>query len=340
MKIAFMTDTHFGEYNQAVAPTPDEVADAMEHCLLEAELAEKVGFDDVWVPERHQRPETWWPNTVTLLTALAARTKRVHLACTVMQPTFHDPMHLAEALAAIDNLSRGRFSFGSGVGYHEDYFRCFGVPFEKRGKRFEEVMDCIVGAWTEDEFNYNGEFYQYEGVRMTPKPFQRPRPPIWIGAFAPKAMERALNYEGWCVWFPPHVDELGPAAKTMRERAAELGKKDWEIVIGYEGWIGNEPDLREKHGHRWVKEWSFYADKGLSPDVQGETMLNTIEKNFLCIGNTQKWVDRMGQMKEKVNPDRLCIRTRNPVNPGHYYPSRTESLEQIERFGEILKQLR
>ena len=91
--------------------------------------------------------------------------------------TFHDPIHLAEALAAIDNLSRGRFVFGAGVGYHEDYFRCFGVPFERRGKRFEEVMDCIVGAWTEEEFNYGGEFFQYEGVRMTPKPYQRPRPP-------------------------------------------------------------------------------------------------------------------------------------------------------------------
>ncbi len=198
MKIAFMSDTHFGEYDQVEAPAPAQVADAMEHCIAEAELAEEVGFDGIWVPERHQRPETWWPNTVTMLTALAARTKRVQLACTVIQPTFHDPMHLAEALAAIDNLSRGRFTFGAGVGYHPDYCRCFGVPFAGRGRRFEEVMDCIIGAWTKDEFNYDGEFFQYEGVRMTPKPYQRPRPPIWIGAFAPKAMERALDYEGWC----------------------------------------------------------------------------------------------------------------------------------------------
>jgi alkanesulfonate monooxygenase SsuD/methylene tetrahydromethanopterin reductase-like flavin-dependent oxidoreductase (luciferase family) len=120
-----MPDTHFGEYDQRVPPTPEQVADAMDHCLKEAELAEKVGFDGIWVPERHQRPETWWPNTVTMLMALAARTQRVQLACTVMQPTFHDPIHLAEALAAIDNLSRGRFVFGAGVGYHEDYFRCF-----------------------------------------------------------------------------------------------------------------------------------------------------------------------------------------------------------------------
>ena len=73
MKIAFMPDTHFGEYDQAAPPTPVAVADAMEHCIAEAELAESVGFDGLWVPERHQRPETWWPNTVTLLAALAAR---------------------------------------------------------------------------------------------------------------------------------------------------------------------------------------------------------------------------------------------------------------------------
>ena len=340
MKIAYMPDTHFGEYDQTTPPTPDEVADAMDHCIAEAELAEKVGFDGVWVPERHQRPETWWPNTETLLMAIAARTKRVQIACTVMQPTFHHPIHLAEALAAVDNLSRGRFVFGSGVGYHEDYFRCFGVPFAKRGKRFEEVMECMIGAWTQDEFNYDGEFFQYEGVRLTPKPYQNPRPPIWIGAFAPKAMERALQYEGWCLWFPPPVDELGPAAKQMRERAAEKGKENWEITIGFEGWLSDEPNIREKHGHRWVKEWSFYADKGLSPDAEAQDELASIESMFLCLGNKQKWIDRMGEMKEKVNPDQLCIRTRNPVNPGQHYPSRTECLEVIEAFGEILDEIR
>ena len=340
MKIAFMPDTHFGVYDQTETPGPDEVADAMDHCIAEAELAEKVGFDGLWVPERHQRPETWWPNTTSMLAVLAARTTRVQLASTVIQPTFHHPIHLAESLAAVDNLSRGRLVFGSGVGYHEDYFRCFGVPFEKRGKRFEETMDCIVGAWTEEEFNYSGEFYQYEGVRLMPKPYQRPRPPIWIGAFAPKAMERALNYEGWCLWFPPGVDELAPAAADMRERAAARGKDDFQITIGFEGWLSDDPRVREQHGHRWVREWSFYAEKGLSPDAEATDMLDQIENMFLCLGNRQKWVDRMGAMKERVNPDWVCIRTRNPVNPGEHYPSRTECLEVVEAFGEILQDIR
>lgn len=340
MKIAFDIDTHFGVYDQRETPSSDDVADAMEHCLKEAEIAEAVGFDAVWMPERHQRPETWWPNTTSLLAALAVRTSRVDIVTAVMQPTYHNPIHLAESLAAVDNLSRGRLVFGAGVGYHEDYFRCFGVPFAGRGRRFEEVMDCILGAWGEETFSYDGEFFKFDDVRLTPKPYQQPRPPIWIGAFAPKALERAFDYEGWCTWFPPEIDELADMAARVREQAQARGKKDFQVTLGFEGWLGDGPDLREQHGHRWVREWSFYVEKGLSPDATAENMLESIEKRFLCIGNKQRWVDRMGEMKERVNPDWICLRTRNPVNPGEYYPSRTECLEVIEAFGEILDDIR
>lgn len=340
MKIAFMPDTHFGAYDQPVPPTGEEVADAMEHCMRETVLAERVGFDGVWVPERHQRPETWWPNTVTQLAAIAAVTSRVQIACTVIQPTFHHPVHLAEQLANIDCLSRGRFVFGAGVGYHRDYYRHFGVPYAKRGRRFEEVMEIIEACWTQPEVNYHGEFFQFEGVRMTPKPYQRPRPPIWIGAFASTALERALRWDGWCLWFPPSIEVLQPRVAAMREKAAQAGRRHWQFTMGFEGWLSEDPDVREKHGPRWVREWSFYADRGLSPEAQETDMLESIENMFLCLGNRQQWIDRLCRIRETINPDWLCIRTRNPVNVGSYYPSRQESLEVIERFGEILPQVR
>lgn len=340
MKIAFTIDTHFGHYDQQTLPAGPEVADAMAHCLAEAELAERVGFDGLWVPERHQRPETWWPSTVTLLAALAARTSRAQLACTVMQPTYHHPVHLAEQIANIDCLSRGRIVFGAGVGYHEDYFRHFGVPFERRGKRFEETMEVIEACWTQDTFDYHGEFFQYEGVRMTPKPYQTPRPPVWIGALSDKARERALRWDGWCLWFPPAVRDLKPEVEKMRERADKLGKKNWQFVMALEGWIGDDPDIRQKHGHRWVREWSFYAEKGLSPELKPSNMLDSIEGMFLCLGNRQKWQDRLGEIREQIAPDWLCVRTRNPINEGRYYPSRPECLEVVERFGEILDGVR
>jgi alkanesulfonate monooxygenase SsuD/methylene tetrahydromethanopterin reductase-like flavin-dependent oxidoreductase (luciferase family) len=175
---------------------------------------------------------------------------------------------------------------------------------------------------------------------MTPKPYQQPRPPVWIGAFADKALERALRWDGWCLWFPPDVKTLKPQVEAMREKADKLGKKNWQFTMGFEGWIGDEPDLREKHGHRWIREWSFYAEKGLDPDATPANMLEAVENMFLCIGNRQKWLDRLGEIKEHINPDWICIRTRNPVNEGHYYPSRTESLEVVERFGEILNEAR
>jgi alkanesulfonate monooxygenase SsuD/methylene tetrahydromethanopterin reductase-like flavin-dependent oxidoreductase (luciferase family) len=175
---------------------------------------------------------------------------------------------------------------------------------------------------------------------MTPKPYQQPRPPVWIGAFAAQALERALRWDGWCLWFPPAVKDLRPQVEAMRERADKLGRKNWQFTMGFEGWLGDEPDIRAKHGHRWVREWSFYAEKGLSPDAQAKDELAAIEALFLCLGNRQKWIDRLGEIREQINPDWLCIRTRNPVNLPHYYPARQECLDVIERFGEILPAVR
>src|SRR4029079_15864544 len=106
------------------------------------------------------------------------RTERITIATTVMNPTYHDPMHLAEQLACIDNLSKGRLIFGAGVGFHVDYFGLFNVPLKRPGKRFQETLDVIEGAWTNERFTYKGEFYEYDDVMLPPKPYQRPRPTI------------------------------------------------------------------------------------------------------------------------------------------------------------------
>tara|TARA_Y100000590_G_scaffold18428_1_gene21957 strand:- start:7438 stop:8484 length:1047 start_codon:yes stop_codon:yes gene_type:complete len=341
MQIAYMPDTHFGHYSQPNLPDREDVSDAMDQILSEAELAEEVGFDGIWVPERHQRTETYWPSCISLLMALAARTKRVKIAPTVMMPTFHHPVHLAEQLAAIDNLSRGRLIFGAGVGYHEDYFKHFGVPFERRGRRFEEAMEVMNRCWTEREFSFDGEFFQFEGVRMTPKPYQQPRPPVWIGAFAPKPLQRALDWDGWVTWFTPAPEEILPTVEEMREKADKRGKKEFTFGMALEGWIGDEKELREKHAHRWVSEVNFYGERGLAPETDelssmDEELIGTMESGFLCLGNKQKWIDKIEEYREKINPDWICIHIRTPQDGRGYHPSFNEALEVIEQFGEIL----
>ncbi|MBI2964420.1 MAG: LLM class flavin-dependent oxidoreductase [Deltaproteobacteria bacterium] len=333
MRIAYMPDTHFGTYDQRI-PGSAEVARAGEHLLDEAELAEDVGFDGIWLPERHARPETFFPSVVVLLGALAARTRSVDLATTVMQPTYHHPVHLAEQLAQIDQLSKGRLIFGAGVGYHADYFRLFGVPVKARGARFEECLEVISGLWTHERFSFKGRFFELDDVLLTPKPYQRPRPPIWIGAFEPKAIERALAWDGWVLWFPPSVEETLRRVEPWREKAEKLGKKNWKFAVAYEGWIGDdEAAVRRLHGHRWVREMSFYRSRGLSSDVP-EVPVEELEDQFLILGGPQQWIDRLGEVAERLRPDYVCIRTRNPRSDQGHYPSPEESLECIQRLGE------
>lgn len=333
MRLAYMPDTHFGEYNQPI-PGYREVSQAADHLLLEAETAERVGFDGIWLPERHARTETFFPSTVLLATAIAVRTSRVHIASTVIQPTYHPPVHLAEQLALIDQLSKGRLIFGAGVGYHEDYFHLFNVPMRQRGKRFEEAMQVIEGVWTQDQFSFQGKFFQCDNIHLTPKPYQRPRPPIWIGAFYDKGIERALDWDGWVWWFPSEIDSASQKIDYWREQAYKRGKKNWCVALAYEGWVGdNEAEVRKLHGHRWVSETNFYEQHGMTPDLE-EQPTERMEKQFLILGPPQKWIDRLGEVQERLKPDYVCIRTRNPRPSTGYYPDKAEFLECIHRLGE------
>lgn len=333
MRIAYMPDTHFGGYNQGI-PDRLSVARAGEQILAESEVAEEVGFDGLWLPERHARTETFYPSTVTLAAAIAARTTRVQIATTVIQPTFHHPVHLAEQLAQIDMLSKGRLIFGAGVGYHEDYFNLFGVPTKRKNARFKEVLDVIEGCWTQDRFSFDGEFYQYKDIIFTPKCYQQPRPPIWIGAFYDNGIERATDWDGWTWWFPSELEAARQKIDHWREVADKKGRKNWTVGLAYEGWIGDDVEtVRKNHGHRWVRELSFYQQHGMTPDA-APLPVETLEKDFLILGNAQTWIDRLGAVQEVLKPDWVCIRTRNPRPETGHYPDEAEALECVQRLGE------
>lgn len=333
MRFAYMTDTHFGGYAQHL-PNRIEVAKAGEQLLQEAQVAEEVGFDGVWLPERHARPETYFPSIITVAAAMAARTTRIQIATAVLQPTYYHPIHLAEQLAQIDLLSRGRLVFGAGVGYHEDYFRLFGVPTRRKNARFDEVMQVIEGAWANERYSHHGEFYHYDDILLTPKPYQQPRPPIWIGAFFDNGIERATHWDGWIWGHQPEIETARERISYWRERADKQGRKNWTVGLIIEGWLGDdEKQVREQHGHRWVRELAFYQENGMEPGA-GALPVEALERQFLILGSAQHWVDRLGEMQDKLSPDWICIRTRTPKPEAGYYPSADETLECIYRLGE------
>ena len=345
MRFAYALDTHFGVFDQEV-PSPHDVAKAWDQLLAEAELAEEVGFDGIFIAERHGRTETFVPNTLQVATAVAARTTRIKIATAVMMPPLHNQMELAEQVAMVDNLSKGRFTFGVGVGYHSGYHDTFGIPFARRGKRFEEAMGVMKLAFTEDRFSFHGEFFDYENVQLTPKTYQRPHPPIWIGSHTRgKPADRALDNDGWVVWTQPEWTENAAWIAEMRQRAAERGKKGWQVVLNQDGWLGdNAAEVRERHSVRWLREARFYEEHDFPGEIDPrgdidqaagfEAALQDFETRQMHFGTAETWTERIASVRDILNPDWLSIRLRTPnAGYGPAYPTGEEFLECIRRFG-------
>lgn len=335
MKIGYMPDTHGGPYNQP-EPTAEATARFCQQLLTEGEEAEKAGFDGLFVPERHHRTETMFPPPLVLLAALAARTTRVDLGTYVLQPAYYNPMHLAEDVAMIDLLSRGRTILGVGIGYHPDYFRLFGTPFRERFSRFEESLEILRLAWTSHEpFTYAGRRYRFENVLLTPKPFQPGGPPLWIGAAYPEAIRRAGRLgDGWAIvpfWDP--IPRLQEQARLYRETAEAHGRTP-RVILMRDGWVAPTRDEAERvFAPLWVEEMLFYFRwKLLPPNEEFRSEADfTVEKlrKYLVMGSPEDCVEQLRMWVDAVGAEYVIMRFRLPKGPS---PERV--LDCIRQFGE------
>lgn len=171
-----------------------------EEVLTMAEWAEELGFDSFWLGEHHFY---WYGTCVSppmVIAALGQRTKKIRLGPAVAVPAFHNPLVLAEEYAFADNLCGGRLDFGLGSGFSPVEFNTFGITIEEAKERFREATDIILKAWRQDEFSYQGKYYQFENVSLYMKPLQKPMPPTWMAASSDdtliKAGELALPIMG------------------------------------------------------------------------------------------------------------------------------------------------
>ena len=168
-------------------------ADVYASQLEQMRLAEELGYDTVWLTEHHFAEDGYSPSLLTLAGAAAATTHRVRIGTFLLLLPLHNAVRVAEDAATVDVISRGRFDLGIGKGYARHEFLGYGISRKERPSRFEEGIDVLRGIWTEDPFSYEGKHYHLKDIRLTPKPVQQPHPPLWVGALAPKAVDRAAR---------------------------------------------------------------------------------------------------------------------------------------------------
>jgi probable F420-dependent oxidoreductase len=202
-----------------------------------AQRAEEIGFDSVWVTERSLfplEPQTPYPlgdlpdvyrrvlDPVGSLAFVAAQTNRVRLGTSVLNLPWYAPVLLARQLTTLDVLSNGRLQVGFGQGWSKDEYDAAGVPWERRGTRFEEALQALRAIWTTDPVEFGGEFFTIPRSHIGPKPVQKPHPPIYMAAFTPAAMARAARLaDGWHPVGVPlaNVPEMFEAIKSMAKDA-------------------------------------------------------------------------------------------------------------------------
>jgi len=206
--------------------------------------AEELGFESAWTQESVLGSSSQFA-PIEAMTYAAACTQRLRLGCTVFVSTLHSPVHLAKSLSTLDQLSRGRIEIGVGTGGKSRPFAAFGVDPQRYVARFSEGLDLMKALWTEPRVTFDGEFWQLSGEAMEPKPFQKPFPPIWIGAAGPSALRRAVRVgNGFFGAGSSPTAAFASQVATVRQALADAGRAERDFRIAKRVYIAIDDNAR------------------------------------------------------------------------------------------------
>ena len=160
----------------------DDTRDGQEiqNCLDEAELVEDLGMDAIWFAEHYFTGECVYGDPIVFASAVAVRTKRVLLGFGILELPLHNPVRVATQTALLDNLCKGRLVVGTAKGsnYNAYEYVGFGADPSIAAEQMEEAEDLLVKAWTTDNLDFQGKYWQASFPMVRPRPYQKPHPPL------------------------------------------------------------------------------------------------------------------------------------------------------------------
>jgi alkanesulfonate monooxygenase SsuD/methylene tetrahydromethanopterin reductase-like flavin-dependent oxidoreductase (luciferase family) len=186
-----------------------------ERALDRIQVMDRTGYDAVWLAEHHFTDYSVCPSVHLMGMHVAERTEHLRIGTAVSLAAFYHPLRLAEEVALLDVLTGGRVNWGAGRGFDVTEFRTFGVPVEQSRERFQEAVDIVVQAWTEERLTWHGKHWHFDDVEVLPKPAQRPHPPVWVAAGSDDAVQWA-GERGYTVMLGPHNAFADIAARRDR----------------------------------------------------------------------------------------------------------------------------
>lgn len=213
-------------------------ADIIHRELEQVEWTEELGFDEVWFTEHHFIDYGLSVDPSSLAAAAASRTRRVRIGLAAAILPFHHPLRLAEQMALVDIISNGRLDVGVGRGNRPAEFAGYRVPQVESRERFDETVEIVRLAWTHERFSFHGRFFDFDDVRVIPKPLQQPHPPLYQVCVSKDGIENTA-LRGWpmlnSVLTGP-VDQLVTNRDTYVATLEKSGRSAAEIAALLAHW--------------------------------------------------------------------------------------------------------
>jgi len=327
----------FGLYSSIASPPRGENLDrAIDEVIAEAQLAESNGFDSCFFGEHHQDPDGFLPSPLIVATAVAAQTRRLRVGTSVILLPLHHPVRVAEDVITLDLVSRGRVTVGIGIGYQPSDFRAFAVPMEERLARFEEGIEILRRCWSGERFSFRGAHYTLEDVQILPRPFQRPSPPLWIGASVPAAARRAgLLADGFVGTPSTDLKSAMRLVDAYRAAATTAGRAP-HVVMMRDAWVAEtRAEAEAVYGPEVMQAYQYYWKHRLAefreiPADMAFTLEN-LSPDRLIVGDPETCIREFHRWQDATGADYFLLRLRHAHSGG---PPHDPIMRAIELFGE------
>jgi alkanesulfonate monooxygenase SsuD/methylene tetrahydromethanopterin reductase-like flavin-dependent oxidoreductase (luciferase family) len=309
----------FGFYLPCYWPDTSYPAQRMyKEMLEEAKFAEDLGFVAFAIPEHHFLNTLVHPSPLLTAVRVASVTKRIPIQTAVLVLPLHDMRMLAGEIAQADCLTDGRIQVGVGRGAFRYEFDRFGVPMEEARERFDDSLQLLIKLLSEENVSWDSRFYKFDALTITPRPVQKPHPPIWIAAMHEQSIGWAVS-NGYPVMTTPLRDPFA-AARMQADAFVKARTQAGPFAAGLRmsmlrnAYVGtDEADIREKVRFGLQKQRQFAnvfntpgeVDRGkiklLDVPITEEEIANNI-----IIGSPQQCVDKLARY-EALGIDNLML---------------------------------
>ncbi|WP_254533237.1 LLM class flavin-dependent oxidoreductase [Natrinema gelatinilyticum] len=316
---------------------PTEGGAEFDVVLDQAKLAESVGFDSCWVCEHHESPENYWPAPFTRLASVATATEDLEIVTAVAVTPLHNAVEVAENALVLDQISEGRFTLGVAAGYVPAEFNAYGVSMEERFPRFVEsvqLLDRYLSA--DDSFSFDGEFWTLEDWQPIPTSRQEPRPPLIVGGWGEKALERAVRLgDGWMPGGTADLESLVYRQQRLYEIADDDGTDPEELVcpLMREVVIGDTRTEAMRLGRRYLHRAytdEYGTDDWAHPLIDRSTAaeFETLAEDRFFVGSPNDIIAQIQRFRDRFDTDHIGCRF-------HFPGMDPETVRrQIELFGD------